>query len=65
MCVCCRFARLDKLQIGLAGRNLYVRFQSQTGDAMGMNMLSKVRLHPELQPLQRSGVGPRLRVPEE
>lgn len=38
----CRFARLDKLLVSLAGRNLYVRFQSQTGDAMGMNMLSKV-----------------------
>uniref|UniRef100_A0A674NRL6 hydroxymethylglutaryl-CoA reductase (NADPH) n=1 Tax=Takifugu rubripes TaxID=31033 RepID=A0A674NRL6_TAKRU len=37
-----RFARLDKLLVSLAGRNLYVRFQSQTGDAMGMNMLSKV-----------------------
>ncbi|KAL6469642.1 hypothetical protein MHYP_G00207610 [Metynnis hypsauchen] len=37
-----RFARLDRLQISLAGRNLYIRFQSQTGDAMGMNMLSKV-----------------------
>lgn len=39
-----RFARLDKLLVGLAGRNLYIRFQSHTGDAMGMNMLSKVRL---------------------
>lgn len=37
-----RFARLDRLQVSLAGRNLYIRFQSQTGDAMGMNMLSKV-----------------------
>uniref|UniRef100_A0A8C4ZYZ8 3-hydroxy-3-methylglutaryl-coenzyme A reductase n=1 Tax=Gadus morhua TaxID=8049 RepID=A0A8C4ZYZ8_GADMO len=37
-----RFARLEKLHVGLAGRNLYIRFQSQTGDAMGMNMLSKV-----------------------
>lgn len=36
-----RFARLDRMQISLAGRNLYIRFQSQTGDAMGMNMLSK------------------------
>ncbi|XP_060791370.1 3-hydroxy-3-methylglutaryl-CoA reductase b [Neoarius graeffei] len=36
-----RFARLDRLQVCLAGRNLYIRFQSQTGDAMGMNMLSK------------------------
>ncbi|XP_078071049.1 3-hydroxy-3-methylglutaryl-CoA reductase a [Mustelus asterias] len=36
-----RFARLEKLQTGLAGRNLYIRFQSKTGDAMGMNMISK------------------------
>lgn len=36
-----RFGRLKKLFVGLAGRNLYIRFQSQTGDAMGMNMLSK------------------------
>uniref|UniRef100_A0A673MH68 3-hydroxy-3-methylglutaryl coenzyme A reductase n=1 Tax=Sinocyclocheilus rhinocerous TaxID=307959 RepID=A0A673MH68_9TELE len=36
-----RFARLDRVQASLAGRNLYIRFQSQTGDAMGMNMLSK------------------------
>nr|XP_055035404.1 3-hydroxy-3-methylglutaryl-CoA reductase b [Misgurnus anguillicaudatus] len=36
-----RFARLERLQVSLAGRNLYIRFQSQTGDAMGMNMLSK------------------------
>lgn len=36
-----RFARLQKLLIGLAGRNLYIRFQSRTGDAMGMNMISK------------------------
>lgn len=48
--VLCRFARLEKLLVGLAGRNLYIRFQSQTGDAMGMNMLSKVR--PDL--LQQS-----------
>lgn len=40
--VCCRFARLDKLLVSLAGRNIYIRFQSQTGDAMGMNMMSKV-----------------------
>uniref|UniRef100_A0A8B9KRP7 3-hydroxy-3-methylglutaryl-coenzyme A reductase n=1 Tax=Astyanax mexicanus TaxID=7994 RepID=A0A8B9KRP7_ASTMX len=38
-----RFARLEKLLIGLAARNLYIRFQSRTGDAMGMNMISKVR----------------------
>uniref|UniRef100_A0A674CDV5 3-hydroxy-3-methylglutaryl coenzyme A reductase n=1 Tax=Salmo trutta TaxID=8032 RepID=A0A674CDV5_SALTR len=59
-----RFARLDKLLVGLAGRNLYIRFQSHTGDAMGMNMLSKgteqavSRLQqqfPELQVLAVSG----------
>eukprot|EP00061_Rhincodon_typus_P018799 g48126.t1 len=36
-----RYARLQRLQIGLAGRDLYIRFQSKTGDAMGMNMISK------------------------
>uniref|UniRef100_A0AAY5F0W4 3-hydroxy-3-methylglutaryl-coenzyme A reductase n=1 Tax=Electrophorus electricus TaxID=8005 RepID=A0AAY5F0W4_ELEEL len=59
-----RFARLERLQISLAGRNLYIRFQSQTGDAMGMNMLSKgteqalCRLQeqfPELRVLALSG----------
>ncbi|KAJ7993745.1 hypothetical protein DPEC_G00257870 [Dallia pectoralis] len=59
-----RFARLQRLQIGLAGRNLYIRFQSKTGDAMGMNMISKgteqglARLqeqYPELVVLAVSG----------
>lgn len=39
---CVRFARLEKVLVGLAGKNLYIRFHSQTGDAMGMNMISKV-----------------------
>uniref|UniRef100_A0A8C4IPZ0 3-hydroxy-3-methylglutaryl-coenzyme A reductase n=1 Tax=Dicentrarchus labrax TaxID=13489 RepID=A0A8C4IPZ0_DICLA len=39
-----RFARLQKLLVCLAGRNLYIRFHSKTGDAMGMNMISKVLL---------------------
>lgn len=36
-----RFARLVKLKPALAGRTLFVRFGTQTGDAMGMNMISK------------------------
>ncbi|XP_034451637.1 3-hydroxy-3-methylglutaryl-coenzyme A reductase-like isoform X2 [Hippoglossus hippoglossus] len=36
-----RFARLQKLLVGVAGRNLYIRLHSKTGDAMGMNMISK------------------------
>ncbi|CAH2297204.1 3-hydroxy-3-methylglutaryl-Coenzyme A reductase [Pelobates cultripes] len=36
-----RFARLGRLQTSVAGKNLYIRFQSKTGDAMGMNMISK------------------------
>lgn len=59
-----RFARLGRLQASVAGRNLYIRFQSTTGDAMGMNMISKgtekalARLQeefPELQVLAVSG----------
>ena len=36
-----RFARLSSLRCVLAGRTLYVRFATGTGDAMGMNMISK------------------------
>nr|XP_061803831.1 3-hydroxy-3-methylglutaryl-coenzyme A reductase-like isoform X2 [Nerophis lumbriciformis] len=59
-----RFARLQKLLVGLAGRNLYIRFHSKTGDAMGMNMISKgteqalsklQQNFPELQVLAVSG----------
>ncbi|KAJ8879897.1 hypothetical protein PR048_020517 [Dryococelus australis] len=36
-----RFARLTNIQIRIAGRHLFVRFVAKTGDAMGMNMVSK------------------------
>jgi len=36
-----RFARLQRLHTRIAGRMLYIRFVARSGDAMGMNMLSK------------------------
>lgn len=36
-----RFARLQNIKCAMAGRTLFVRFATRTGDAMGMNMISK------------------------
>nr|AID51437.1 3-hydroxy-3-methylglutaryl-coenzyme A reductase 2 [Astragalus membranaceus] len=36
-----RFGRLQNIKCALAGKNLYMRFTCSTGDAMGMNMVSK------------------------
>ncbi|KAG0021093.1 3-hydroxy-3-methylglutaryl-coenzyme A (HMG-CoA) reductase isozyme [Podila clonocystis] len=36
-----RFGRLRKLKVAVAGRLVYIRFSTTTGDAMGMNMISK------------------------
>ncbi|CAG9537256.1 unnamed protein product [Cercopithifilaria johnstoni] len=35
------FARLQRLETDVAGRLLFIRFEAETGDAMGMNMVSK------------------------
>lgn len=41
LCRSSRFARLQNIQPAIAGKNLYIRFRCSTGDAMGMNMVSK------------------------
>ncbi|CAH0551758.1 unnamed protein product [Brassicogethes aeneus] len=59
-----RFARLLRITMHIAGRYLFIRFVAETGDAMGMNMVSKgteqslKRLHrefPEMEVLSLSG----------
>ena len=39
----CRFTELRSVKCAVAGRLLFLRFRATTGDAMGMNMVSKVR----------------------
>lgn len=36
-----RYAKLDSTKCFVAGKRLFIRFKARTGDAMGMNMLSK------------------------
>ncbi|XP_056648024.1 3-hydroxy-3-methylglutaryl-coenzyme A reductase-like [Diorhabda sublineata] len=59
-----RYARLLKTTTHMAGRYLFIRFVAETGDAMGMNMISKgtekalsaMKLHfPDMEVLSLSG----------
>eukprot|EP01119_Soliformovum_irregulare_P019084 TRINITY_DN5981_c0_g1_i1.p1 TRINITY_DN5981_c0_g1~~TRINITY_DN5981_c0_g1_i1.p1 ORF type:complete len:498 (+),score=85.02 TRINITY_DN5981_c0_g1_i1:94-1587(+) len=59
-----RFGQLKRIKAVLAGRNVFMRFKSETGDAMGMNIVSKgvekvlaylQEIFPQMIPISVSG----------
>ena len=46
-----RFARLQRIKAIPRGRDLFIQFRATTGDAMGMNMVSKVSLSTSVHSL--------------
>jgi len=58
-----RLARLQKLKGTMAGRTLYVRFATSTGDAMGMNMIALAAGHLIKAHIQHNGSVPTTPLP--
>eukprot|EP01063_Lacrimia_lanifica_P019665 TRINITY_DN27122_c0_g1_i1.p1 TRINITY_DN27122_c0_g1~~TRINITY_DN27122_c0_g1_i1.p1 ORF type:complete len:437 (+),score=175.80 TRINITY_DN27122_c0_g1_i1:59-1369(+) len=59
-----RFGRVQSVFVRVVGRKVYIRFRATTGDAMGMNMISKgcdnvmngiSKLFPDMEVLSLSG----------